>query len=272
MVRGYRGGSAGPRGPGSQPGRTGRHVLRAAAARAAAHAGARRLLDRGRRPAARPAVARGRRARGGDALENLAQAFLTPRAHRVDATHRTGTAARRWSMRCGGTAPTASSSARRAFATPRCWSSRCWWPRWMPSRCRTRSSNIPRIRGSSRSSGSRRAPSRIPSASGATHEQRQCAGIDRAKGAEHAPAEGTDRRATTTRCRRAREAGKRVVSTFVPGNFTELLRAFDVLPVLPEINALQSAMRKLPPTTSRRPRSTGTARMSAPTSSATSAC
>ena len=44
---------------------------------------------------------------------------------------------------------------------------------------------------------------------------------------------------------RAREEGKRVVSTFVPGNLTELLRSFDLLPILPEINALQSGMRKL---------------------------
>lgn len=34
-----------------------------------------------------------------------------------------------------------------------------------------------------------------------------------------------------------------VVYTFVPGNLTELIRSFDALPVLPEINALQSAMR-----------------------------
>ncbi len=38
--------------------------------------------------------------------------------------------------------------------------------------------------------------------------------------------------------------GKKVVYTFVPGNLTELLLSFDVLPVYPEINALQSAMRK----------------------------
>jgi len=37
---------------------------------------------------------------------------------------------------------------------------------------------------------------------------------------------------------------KKVVYTFVPGNLTELMHAFDVLPVYPEINALQSAMRK----------------------------
>ncbi len=42
----------------------------------------------------------------------------------------------------------------------------------------------------------------------------------------------------------ASEAGKKVVYTFVPGNLTELLLSFDVLPVYPEINALQSAMRK----------------------------
>jgi benzoyl-CoA reductase subunit B len=43
----------------------------------------------------------------------------------------------------------------------------------------------------------------------------------------------------------APETGRKVVATFVPGNLTELLRAFDILPVLPEINALQSGMRKL---------------------------
>ena len=41
------------------------------------------------------------------------------------------------------------------------------------------------------------------------------------------------------------EGGHKVVYTFVPGNLTELLRSFDLLPVLPEINALQSGMRKL---------------------------
>ena len=43
----------------------------------------------------------------------------------------------------------------------------------------------------------------------------------------------------------APEKGRKVVYTFVPGNLTELMRSFDVLPVLPEINALQSGMRKL---------------------------
>jgi benzoyl-CoA reductase subunit B len=44
---------------------------------------------------------------------------------------------------------------------------------------------------------------------------------------------------------RAPEDGSKCAYTFVPGNLTELLRAFDVLPVLPEINALQSGMRGL---------------------------
>jgi len=42
----------------------------------------------------------------------------------------------------------------------------------------------------------------------------------------------------------AGETGKKVVYTFVPGNLSELIRAFDMLPVYPEINALQSGMRK----------------------------
>ncbi len=46
------------------------------------------------------------------------------------------------------------------------------------------------------------------------------------------------------RLSRAKEEGKKVVYTFVPGNLTELLGALDLLPVLPEINALQSGMRK----------------------------
>jgi benzoyl-CoA reductase subunit B len=46
-----------------------------------------------------------------------------------------------------------------------------------------------------------------------------------------------------TRLARSPETGEKSVYTFVPGNLTELLRAFDLLPVLPEINALQSAMR-----------------------------
>ncbi|MEK6625184.1 MAG: benzoyl-CoA reductase subunit B [Bdellovibrionota bacterium] len=40
------------------------------------------------------------------------------------------------------------------------------------------------------------------------------------------------------------ELGKKVVYTFVPGNLNELIWAFDMLPVHPEINALQSGMRK----------------------------
>ncbi|MBP1605003.1 MAG: uncharacterized protein H6Q08_377 [Acidobacteria bacterium] len=41
----------------------------------------------------------------------------------------------------------------------------------------------------------------------------------------------------------APDTGEKTVYTFVPGNLTELLLSFDILPVLPEINALQSAMR-----------------------------
>ncbi len=46
------------------------------------------------------------------------------------------------------------------------------------------------------------------------------------------------------RLSRAKEDGRKVVYTFVPGNLTELLLSLDLLPVLPEINALQSGMRK----------------------------
>lgn len=42
---------------------------------------------------------------------------------------------------------------------------------------------------------------------------------------------------------RVRESGEKCVYTYVPGNLTELLLSFDLLPVLPEINALQSGMR-----------------------------
>lgn len=41
----------------------------------------------------------------------------------------------------------------------------------------------------------------------------------------------------------APETGDPVIYTFVPGNLTELVRSFGALPVLPEINALQSGMR-----------------------------
>ena len=47
-----------------------------------------------------------------------------------------------------------------------------------------------------------------------------------------------------TRLAHADETGEKAAYTFVPGNLTELLLSFDLLPVLPEINALQSAMRK----------------------------
>jgi benzoyl-CoA reductase subunit B len=42
----------------------------------------------------------------------------------------------------------------------------------------------------------------------------------------------------------AKEDRVPTVYTFVPGNLAELIRSFDVMPVLPEINALQSGMRK----------------------------
>lgn len=42
----------------------------------------------------------------------------------------------------------------------------------------------------------------------------------------------------------AGESGRKTVHTFVPGNLTELIHSFDLLPVLPEINALQSGMRQ----------------------------
>jgi len=47
------------------------------------------------------------------------------------------------------------------------------------------------------------------------------------------------------RLSRSGEEGRKVVYTFVPGNLNELVRSFDLLPLLPEINALQSGMRKL---------------------------
>jgi benzoyl-CoA reductase subunit B len=40
------------------------------------------------------------------------------------------------------------------------------------------------------------------------------------------------------------ETGKKVVYTFVPGNLSELIAAFDMLPLYPEINSLQSGMRQ----------------------------
>lgn len=39
--------------------------------------------------------------------------------------------------------------------------------------------------------------------------------------------------------------GRKVVSTFVPGNLNELIMCFDMLNNLPEINAIQNGMRKL---------------------------
>jgi benzoyl-CoA reductase subunit B len=42
----------------------------------------------------------------------------------------------------------------------------------------------------------------------------------------------------------ARAEGRKVSSTFVPGNLNELLMCFDLVRNLPEVNSLQSAMRK----------------------------
>ena len=40
------------------------------------------------------------------------------------------------------------------------------------------------------------------------------------------------------------ETGRKVVSTYVPGNLNELIMCFDMLNNLPEINAIQNGMRK----------------------------
>jgi len=45
------------------------------------------------------------------------------------------------------------------------------------------------------------------------------------------------------RLARADDTGEKSVYTFVPGNLTELILSFGLVPVLPEINALQSGMR-----------------------------
>ena len=42
----------------------------------------------------------------------------------------------------------------------------------------------------------------------------------------------------------AKELGLKISSTFVPGNLNELTRCFDIVNNLPEINALNNAMRK----------------------------
>ena len=59
---------------------------------------------------------------------------------------------------------------------------------------------------------------------------------------------------------RSEKEGVKNAYTFVPGNLTELLLSFDILPVLPEINALQNAMRKKSRGTSRRRRRHGALR------------
>jgi len=47
------------------------------------------------------------------------------------------------------------------------------------------------------------------------------------------------------RLAKAPENGEKTCATFVPGNLSELIACFDFVPILPEINALQSGMRKL---------------------------
>jgi len=42
----------------------------------------------------------------------------------------------------------------------------------------------------------------------------------------------------------AKEKGRKVASTFVPGNLNELIMCFDIVNNLPEINAIQNGMRK----------------------------
>jgi benzoyl-CoA reductase subunit B len=42
----------------------------------------------------------------------------------------------------------------------------------------------------------------------------------------------------------AREQGRKVAATFVPGNLNELLMCFDFARSLPETNALQNGLRK----------------------------
>ena len=46
-----------------------------------------------------------------------------------------------------------------------------------------------------------------------------------------------------TKLGKSAQTGEKNAYTFVPGNLTELLLSFDLLPVLPEINALQAGMR-----------------------------
>ena len=42
----------------------------------------------------------------------------------------------------------------------------------------------------------------------------------------------------------ARTDGRKVVSTFVPGNLNELIMCFDLLNNLPEVNAIQNGLRR----------------------------
>ena len=42
----------------------------------------------------------------------------------------------------------------------------------------------------------------------------------------------------------ANENGQKVASTFVPGNLNELIMCFDLVNNLPEVNAIQSGLRR----------------------------
>ena len=59
-----------------------------------------------------------------------------------------------------------------------------------------------------------------------------------------AQAEGDDGGSLRSARPLAGETGRKVASTFVPGNLNELIMCFDMLNNLPEINAIQNGMRK----------------------------
>ena len=44
---------------------------------------------------------------------------------------------------------------------------------------------------------------------------------------------------------RAKDEGKKITYTFVPGGLTEILHCFDVIPVFPEVLGLQMGMRRI---------------------------
>ena len=73
--------------------------------------------------------------------------------------------------------------------------------------------------------------------------QRQEA-ADRPERGRDVAAEGAHQPQLPRARRRAREQGRKVSATFVPGNLNELLMCFDFARSLPETNALQNGMRK----------------------------